>query len=328
MKWANEQFFPAVWERYGNMKIYLVFDNSGNHTARSEGYVSPNAKKEELAKLLIANGVDKVNVIRPFERDPIRVRRGTKWVSIAQPPQMRHTDLWVWCKDDNGKWTTDLKKKELEQRVRQLYEEKPEIVKSKVEVLFAEGGPDHKRSDHFPGKKNFHRIIWSPPYHSDSNPIELIWATAKQYVAKHYAANRSMSQLLELLLKGFYGDGTSHDGVTAASCQKAIGHMEKVLNDWIRDQPRLSALFPTKLSPGKRTVRSLNATRRAAYGPVVAPHRTVRRKKAVDVPASVPAPGSAAITDPPIPPPGSAPSAPIPSESATVSASGPKQAKT
>jgi hypothetical protein len=193
--------------------------------------------------------------------------------------------------------TDGISAEELRDAVRKLYTAKPELAHSQLEMLFAAGGPAHDPADpdSYDPKhvlhRDFHRVIWTPPYHSDANPIETQWAVAKQYVAKQYFVGRKTPELRDQLIAGFYGDGKGHTGVSAASCSAAIGHLHTVLNQWIASHPRLRALFPAKTTAKQLSIDFLNAKRRAAYGPTAPLHRAVRGRRAAPAPAAA---GSAA----------------------------------
>jgi transposase len=44
-----------------------------------------------------------------------------------------------------------------------------------------------------------HKILFTPPYHSDLQPIELVWALVKGNVARLYSSGRTMDQLEQQL---------------------------------------------------------------------------------------------------------------------------------
>jgi hypothetical protein len=48
-------------------------------------------------------------------------------------------------------------------------------------------------------KKGNHKILFTPPYHSDLQPIELVWALVKGNVAHLYSNGSTMDQLEEQL---------------------------------------------------------------------------------------------------------------------------------
>lgn len=139
----------------------------------------------------------------------------------------------------------------------------------------AAGTADTRRS-------GWHRVIWTPAYHSEANPIEKAWSIAKGYVAKTHSGSRTMKTLREQLLLGFYGDEKGHLGVTAESCAASIAHTEKELVSWMQRSERIKALYPGRAHT--MTLHSMTAARRAKYGPVVRPHRRGAVSNAIDDP--------------------------------------------
>jgi transposase len=54
-------------------------------------------------------------------------------------------------------------------------------------------------------REKFHKILFTPPYHSDLQPIELVWALVKGNVAHLYSNGRTMDQLEKQLKDEFEG---------------------------------------------------------------------------------------------------------------------------
>ena len=48
-----------------------------------------------------------------------------------------------------------------------------------------------------------HKVLYTPPYHSDLQPIEIVWAVVKQKVAAGYHINRTMEEVLAALDAAF-----------------------------------------------------------------------------------------------------------------------------
>jgi transposase len=48
-----------------------------------------------------------------------------------------------------------------------------------------------------------HSIVFTPPYHSDLQPIELVWAITKGDVGRQYDINTTFSDVLVRLKKAF-----------------------------------------------------------------------------------------------------------------------------
>jgi hypothetical protein len=72
------------------------------------------------------------------------------------------------------------------------------------------------------------------PYTPNVQPIELIWAYVKNYVARQYESGRSMEILRQQTMEGFYGQlDLKHEGVTATLSSDLIKHSHKWCNDFI-----------------------------------------------------------------------------------------------
>jgi transposase len=72
-------------------------------------------------------------------------------------------------------------------------------------------------------KERGHRIIWTPPYCPDLQPIETFWGCAKGWVAQDCENNRSMKQVVQLLRDAWYGyDGEERNKKNAVRCHRLI----------------------------------------------------------------------------------------------------------
>ncbi len=72
-----------------------------------------------------------------------------------------------------------------------------------------------------------HRVIRTPPYHPELQPIEICWGVVKNHIARH--CDFTMNNLMSQLDIGF-------DKVTGVSCTKIIERVRKVEDKfWIED---------------------------------------------------------------------------------------------
>ena len=69
------------------------------------------------------------------------------------------------------------------------------VDKMKIDMLCENHG-------HFPP-------LWTPPYHPELQPIELLWRTVKGYVARKYVGGRSMNELEAQVRDGFIKYGSA-----------------------------------------------------------------------------------------------------------------------
>ena len=307
LAWVKRQLFPAFTAKYGNKKMILMLDNSGNQSAKRTDYVKPTARKQELHDVLVQNGITELTVQRKLDHGKSSRRAVTS--TFVMLPRVLTEDQWMYRHPDGASV------EELTAAVRDLYSAKPQLTWSELEVIVNAGVRAHAIAARFccsnrtcacscgcvgpcvahaqgpppsagvvdDRKTSFHRVVWTVAYHSESNPIEKQWAIAKNYVASQHTGDRSMAALLQQLLTGLYGDDEkNHVGVTAASCTAAADHSERELQRWMLQSERIKALFPGRATERWVTIAALNARRRALYGPLVRPHRRGSKRNDAD----------------------------------------------
>ena len=55
-----------------------------------------------------------------------------------------------------------------------------------------------------------HKILWTPPYCPELQPIELFWAAGKNHVAAKFETNQTMRNVVKYLREGWYGNGDAY----------------------------------------------------------------------------------------------------------------------
>jgi hypothetical protein len=75
-------------------------------------------------------------------------------------------------------------------------EVKPHLLEDKVVTIMKEHG---------------HRVLWTPPYSPDLQPIELFWAAGKNHAASKASAKISMMETVNNLREGWYGNLSKYD---------------------------------------------------------------------------------------------------------------------
>ena len=83
-----------------------------------------------------------------------------------------------------------------------------------------------------------HKVVFTPPYHSDLQPIELLWARVKGNVGRQYTVGTTLEMVYERLLQEF-------DNLETPEGEEAIGKMiesckrtsEKLFKDMDLDDP-------------------------------------------------------------------------------------------
>ena len=70
-----------------------------------------------------------------------------------------------------------------------------------------------------------HKVLYSPPHHSDLQPIELVWANVKGTVGRQYTTNTTFKTVLTRLKKAF----DELDTITVWGCiNKANKHLDEL----------------------------------------------------------------------------------------------------
>lgn len=76
------------------------------------------------------------------------------------------------------------------------------------------------------------QLLFTPPYNSECQPIEKIWAKVKKFVANQYTSDRSLEITRMQTLDGFYGSPPNdYVGITSNFCNSCINHVIKYC-DW------------------------------------------------------------------------------------------------
>jgi transposase len=88
---------------------------------------------------------------------------------------------------------------------------------------------------------NGHEALWTPPYESDTQPIELYWALVKGAVARTIAGTRSADRMRAAIDAAMLA-------VTPEQCQRLIAHVHHWLDEWLSDAVQgglLAVRYPT-----------------------------------------------------------------------------------
>ena len=71
-----------------------------------------------------------------------------------------------------------------------------------------------------------HRIIYTPPFCPEVQPIELLWATVKRKVAERATLHRSMTDTREQTEEAF-------ESVTKMQCNDIVKHCHDWMDGWL-----------------------------------------------------------------------------------------------
>jgi len=100
----------------------------------------------------------------------------------------------------------------LKDQLVQLLQRKKEEIKTDLETYAESRG---------------HRILWTPPRHSELQPIELYWAAVKGEVARQFTSSRSLPETKNQLLSALRNNGTPE------KCASIIRHCNNTLKELI-----------------------------------------------------------------------------------------------
>ncbi|CAF4647571.1 unnamed protein product, partial [Rotaria sp. Silwood2] len=206
--WSNQQLFSAFQAKYGRKKrMILMLDNAPYHKERGDDYVNIKLmSKSDMIDLLVLKRVKNITIIRN-----------------GYPKEFQANE-WKF----NG--PIGPYKKELQVYMESWIKQYPELQKTLLEKLFIEKSLDLKVN-----MPDFHYLIYTPPYCPQVQPIELVWAYVKAYVAKEFTTSRTLQQLIKHTKEGFNGNGAEHEGVSSKMVKKMILHTHKYCNMLIDD---------------------------------------------------------------------------------------------
>ena len=177
--WMRQRLFPTVQRLYPGKKMYLVLDNAKYHHHRGPDWFSPSAKKKgQLADFLRQRSVQNITV----------EGRGTIPASKFSAEARGKA---------GGPTLAQLKT-----AVKQHLVEHPEINTTVPQQLMSDAG---------------YELLYTPPYVSDLQPIEMIWAFTKSLVARQSHRSRTAHACAVQTREAM-------EQVTAELCQKQISH--------------------------------------------------------------------------------------------------------
>lgn len=183
--WLRNRLLPTFAQMYPGKKMYLVLDNASYHKPRDESWVSASKaqSKHELAHQLLDLGVSQLT-------------------TVGAQPRVVPAHRFEAAVSDGGP-----SKEDLLAAVTRWLEEHPDHNRTVVEQLMSDAG---------------HVLIYTPPFCPEVQPIELLWAKVKRYVADRSTHNRSVIQARQQTEDGF-------EQITKMFCNNIVKHC----HDWI-----------------------------------------------------------------------------------------------
>jgi transposase len=192
--WLRNRLLPTFAELYPGKKMILVLDNASYHKMRDESWVSGSKalNKHELAHQLMDLGVEQLTTVATDKpRRIVPSHRFEAPISDGGP-----------SKDD------------LIGAIQKWLDDHPDHNRTVVEQLMDDAG---------------HTLVYTPPFCPEVQPIELLWAKVKRYVADRSTLNRSMTEAREHTEQGF-------EQITKMFCNEIVKHCHDWIDDFIQTE--------------------------------------------------------------------------------------------
>jgi len=189
--WIRNRLIPAFVAKFGKkMTMCLMLDNAKYHHARGEDWLTPRLMKAPQ----LADALRQLKVLSVTDGKQVwpaklfsRLERGSPDADKAPTAKLMRQVLSDYLKSHPGTNTTV---------VHQLMSE------------------------------NKHELLYTPPYESWLQPIELIWARVKHTVAMQSNRSRKYQQTQEQTRAAL-------SAITAELCSKLVLHTEKLMTKWL-----------------------------------------------------------------------------------------------
>jgi transposase len=183
--WLRNRLLPTFGELYPSKKMILVLDNASYHKPRDETWISAAKaqNKHELVHQLMDLGVTQLTTVGDSPR-VVPAHRFEAAVSAGGPS-----------------------KEDLLAAVQKWLDEHPNHNRTVVEQLLSDAG---------------HSLVYTPPFCPEVQPIELLWAKLKRFVAARSTHNRSLTAARQQTEQGF-------EQISKMFCNSIVKHC----HDWI-----------------------------------------------------------------------------------------------
>jgi len=189
--WMRQRLFPTVQRLYPGKKMYLVLDNAKYHHHRGPDWFSPSKKRKgQLADFLRQRSVSSITV------DDGRCIPASSFSADARGKAGGPTLV------------------QLKEAVKQHLAAHPEINTTVPQQLMSDAG---------------YSLLYTPPYVSDLQPIEMIWAFTKALVARQSTRTRT-AQACAVQTR------VAMEQVTAELCQKQIRHCHAWIEQFMQSE--------------------------------------------------------------------------------------------
>ena len=188
--WMRTRLIPTFKARYPGKKMYLVLDNAKYHHHRGEDWITP-AKMNlgQCARFLRENGVPQISITTKKETYTVKASKFSADRRDGGPTMAGIRDA-----------------------VRSYLLSHPGINTTVPHQLMA----DAKFS-----------LIYTPPYESWLQPIELVWARMKHTVSTQAFLGRTHQETAAQTYEAF-------DHIDSTLCASLLSHVRKLIDVWLQ----------------------------------------------------------------------------------------------
>jgi len=188
--WVRNRLLPTFAELHPGKKMILILDNAAYHKTRDETWIT--AATSQTKHELAHQLID------------LGVTQLTRTNGKVVPSHGFEASI------SNG----GPSKEDLIAAVQQWLEQHPDHNKTVVEQLMSDAG---------------HTLIYTPPFCPEVQPIELLWAKVKRYVADRSTLNRSINEARQQTEEGF-------EQITKMFCNSIVKHCHNWIDNFIQTE--------------------------------------------------------------------------------------------
>lgn len=190
--WLRNRLLPTFEKLYPGKKMFLVLDNAAYHKPRDETWISDkkSQNKHDLAHTLLDLGV-------------------TELTTVGDSPRVVPAHKFE-AKVGAGGTTKD----DLVAAIKKWLGEHSDANRTVVEQLMSDAG---------------HSLVFTPPFCPEVQPIELLWAKVKRYVADRSTHNRSMTEAREQTEQAF-------EQISRMFCNSIVKHCHDWIDRWLKTE--------------------------------------------------------------------------------------------
>jgi hypothetical protein len=192
--WMRTRLIPTFKARYPGKKMYLVLDNAKYHHHRGEDWITP-AKMNlgQCARFLRENGVPQITITSgKGERQHTYTVKANKFSADRK---------------DGGPTMAGIR----------------DAVKT---YLLSHPGMNTTVPRQLMDDANF-SLIYTPPYESWLQPIELVWARMKHTVSTQAFLGRTHQETAAQTYASF-------DHIDISLCSSLLSHVHKLIDSWLK----------------------------------------------------------------------------------------------